>query len=254
MNTFSAEAATEKIVTFLRQTFKKTGIENAVIALSGGIDSATSAALLVQALGAGHVYPLMLPYGQLNHQGVVDATEVADSLAIPGLNRSTVDIEPLLASLFAANPDMTPLRKGNAMARMRMIVVFDWAKKLPGLVVGTENRSEHLLGYYTRFGDEASDVEPIRTLYKTQVYQVAKFLKLPEMVITKAPTAGLWEGQTDEGEFGFTYAEADEILNAIVDRKQSPDEISKRFPGKTVEAVLAQVNANHFKHNLPYSL
>ena len=135
-----------------------------------------------------------------------------------------------------------------------MIVVYDWAKKLPGLVVGTENRSEHLLGYYTRFGDETNDVEPIRNLYKTQVYQVAKYLKLPNVVLTKAPTAGLWEGQTDEGEFGFTYAEADEILSAVIDQKQSVDEVVLTFPPKTVKAVLSLVKSNGFKHKLPYSL
>lgn len=254
MITFTPEEATESIVKFLRQTFRTAGFAHAVVALSGGVDSATVAGLLVRALGAEQVYPLLLPYGKLNHQGVVDAQLVAEALGIPAANRQIVDIEPLLAPLFRVQADMTLLRRGNAMARMRMIVVFDWAKKLPGLVVGTENKTEHLLGYYTRFGDEASDTEPIRHLYKTQVYQIAKYLQLPGVVITKAPTAGLWNGQTDEGEFGFTYAEADEILTEIVDRNRSFHTLNTRFSQKTVSAVMARYKTNAYKHQLPYSL
>lgn len=254
MKPLQPEPTTREIVEFLQTTFAAAGFSRAVIALSGGIDSATSCALAVRALGAGNVYPLLLPYGELNSVGVRDAREVIASLKIPTENVAVVDIQPLLASFFERDRGMDQLRKGNAMARMRMMVVFDYAKKLPGLVVGTENKSEHLLGYYTRFGDEASDIEPIRTLYKTQVYQLAEYLGLPDTVRTKAPTAGLWEGQTDEGEFGFTYADADEIFFLLNDEKKPMDEVVKRFPKATIEAVLSVAAKNDFKHKLPYSL
>jgi NAD+ synthase len=136
---------------------------------------------------------------------------------------------------------------------MRMIYVFDQAKKRKALVVGTENKTEHYLGYFTRFGDEASDVEPLRELYKTQVYEVAENLQIPERLRVKAPTAGLWEGQTDEGEFGFTYADADKILSLMIDEKKSREEIIKSFRKENVvEAVLKRVKQNEFKHHLPF--
>ncbi|MBI3560071.1 NAD(+) synthase, partial [Candidatus Gottesmanbacteria bacterium] len=139
-----------------------------------------------------------------------------------------------------------------AMARVRMILLFDQAKKRNALVVGTENKTEHLLGYFTRFGDEASDIEPLRNLYKSQVYELARQLNLPENIVSKAPTAGLWEGQTDEGEFGFTYKEADEILAIIVDEKKSIDEVVRKgYDQATVEKVVKRMKENNFKHHLP---
>lgn len=228
-----------QLVSFIQSSFANAGFTKAVIALSGGVDSATSCALAVRALGDDNVYPMLLPYGKLNHQGVVDAMLVVDSLNIPKEHVIEIDIKPLIDPLLTIDSTMDNTRRGNAMARMRMITVFDQAKKNRALVVGTENKSEHLLGYFTRFGDEASDIEPLRNLYKTQVYELAKYLGIPEPILTKQPTAGLWKGQTDEGEFGFTYKEADEILDT-----------GKGDP-KTVKKVKARVAANSFKHDLP---
>jgi len=183
---------------------------------------------------------------------VTDARLVAASLGAPEANVVRIDIRPLVDSFLALDPDMDHLRKGNVMARARMIVVYDQARKHEALVVGTENKSEHLLGYYTRFGDEASDVEPLRGLYKTQVYQLARYLGVPEPVLTKAPTAGLWEGQTDEGEFGFTYAEADAVLALAYDQNRSLDEIvAAGFERARVEAITGWVRGKQFKHHLP---
>ena len=134
-----------------------------------------------------------------------------------------------------------------------MIVLFDLAKKVNGLVCGTENKSENLLGYFTRFGDQASDIEPIAHLYKTQVYELAKYLKVPEAIIKQSPTAGLWQGQTDEGEFGFTYEEADQVLHLYFDQHQSVEKIEQRGL-KNAKAIIERVKQNGFKHQVPYHL
>jgi len=139
------------------------------------------------------------------------------------------------------------------MARTRMIILFDQAKRHEALVCGTENKSEHLLGYFTRFGDSASDIEPITHLYKTQVYQLAKYLKIPEEIIQTQPTAGLWENQTDEGEFGFTYEEADQVLYLFHDRNKSLNEIIN-LGFKNTEKIIKRVKQNEFKRKTPYTI
>ena len=239
-----------ELIGFIKNSFEKAGFERAVVAMSGGVDSSTSAALAVGALGANNVYPLLLPFGNLN--SVTDAQIVARTLGIPKSNIHTTNIQLLVDPIVALDPSMDQIRRGNSMARVRMILLFDQAKKRNALVVGTENNTEYLLGYFTRFGDEGSDVEPLRNLYKTQVYELARSLNLPEQILTKAPTAGLWEGQTDEGEFGFTYKEADEILSFVVDEKQSIDAVvSKGYNREVVEKVIKRMKDNEFKHHLP---
>ena len=248
----NVKQTTDELIHFIKNSFGKAGFERAVIAMSGGVDSSTSAALAVQALGANYVYPLLLPHGNLNTGAVVDARGMINALGIPQKNITQINIQPLVDPIISLDPKMDQIRRGNIMARVRMIVIFDNAKKRNALVVGTENKTEHLLGYFTRFGDEGSDIEPLRTLYKTQVYELARFLKLPEQVLTKTPTAGLWEGQTDEGEFGFTYKEADEILSLVVDQRQSVDAVvAKGLERETVEKVIKRMKENEFKHNLP---
>lgn len=248
MNTFVKET----LIQFLKREFDTAGFECAVIAMSGGVDSSTSAALTVRALGAASVYPLLLPYGNLNTQGVADARLVIKNLKISEEHIREVNIQSLVDPIVALDPFVDNIRRGNVMARVRMILLYDLAKKHSALVVGTENKTEHLLGYFTRFGDEASDIEPLRNLYKTEVYELARFLKLPEQILIKAPTAGLWEGQTDEGEFGFSYKEADEILTLVVDEKKSLDEaVAAGFSKEVVEKVIKRMKDNEFKHHLP---
>ena len=243
---------TTKLVTFLKASFAKAGFTSAVIAISGGVDSATSCALAVRALGADNVYPVLLPYGALSSQATIDAIGVVEKLGISSFHVTRFDIKPLVDPIVFKEPGMGNVRRGNAMARARMTVLYDQAKKRNALVIGTENKSEHLLGYFTRFGDEASDIEPLRDLYKTHVYALARYLEVPESILAQAPSAGLWPEQTDEGEFGFSYKDADEILYLSVDEKKSVEEIvAAGFAKDLVDRVLLRVRANDFKHNLP---
>lgn len=252
MNSIDPGKTTEELTFFFKTAFEKAGFTKAVIALSGGVDSATSAALAVRALGADNVYPVLLPYGALSTQATIDAVSVVEKLGIPSIHVTRIDIKPIVDPLIFKDPGMDNVRKGNAMARARMMVLFDQAKKRQALVIGTENKTEYLLGYFTRFGDEASDVEPLRKLYKTQVYVLAKYLELPDVVLSRAPTAGLWEGQIDEGEFGFTYKEADEILYLHFDEKKSPEDIiAAGFSKEIVDKVLSRVSFNDFKRHPP---
>ena len=252
MKPIDPKQTTDTLVDFLTSCFQKAGFTSTVIALSGGVDSAVSCALAVRALGADSVYPVLLPYGALSMQGTLDAMSVIEALKIPPAHVTRFDIKPIVDPLISKDPGMDNVRKGNAMARMRMLILFDQAKKRKALVTGTENKTEHILGYYTRFGDEASDIEPLRGLYKTQVYVVAKHLRLPDVILSRTPTAGLWEGQTDEGEFGFSYKDADDILCLNFDEKKSPEEIvAAGFAKDLVDRVLARVAANDFKHHLP---
>lgn len=221
-------AETEKIITFIKNIFQKEGFKKAVVAVSGGIDSSVALMLTVKALDAENVYTLQLPY---KNQSIENSDLIIDLAKIPLKNRVRINIGKIVDGFGVKDK----ARLGNIMARVRMIYSFDLAKKLNVLVVGTENKSEKLLGYYTRFGDEAADIEPIIHLYKTQVYQLAGELKIPEKIINQLPTAGLWPGQTDEGDLGFTYEEADQVLqgkkqNIKVQQRLKQVDFKKRVP------------------------
>jgi len=242
----------DQLVGFIKDSFAKAHFSRAVVALSGGVDSATSCALAVRALGKENVYPVLLPYADLNPSGLIDAKKVVEALQIPQENVHQVDIQPMVDPILALDPSMDNIRRGNIMARIRMVILFDQAKKRKALVVGTENKTEHMLGYYTRFGDEASDIEPLRNLYKTHVFQLAAYVGIPQTILRKAPTAGLWEGQTDEGEFGFTYKEADEILFLLYDEQKTVDDVvAAGLDRRVVENVRSWVDSHAFKRHLP---
>lgn len=226
----------EQIVNWLGEIY---GDKSGVIAVSGGVDSAVALSLLVKALGHDKVIPFLLPYGD---QDMADARTIC---AWNDVTNKTIEINiqtsvDMIADQLGATTEK--MRMGNIMARVRMIAVFDIAKKMGALVCGTENKSEHELGYYTRFGDSASDVEPIAGLYKTQVWEMAKEMGLPEVFYTKAPSAGLWEGQTDEREMGFTYQQADLVLQGK----------TEDIDPKIVEKVQEMVRKNKFKSEVPY--
>ncbi len=243
------------IINFIKEVFKKAGFSDTVIGLSGGVDSAVSFALVTQALGIDHVYPVLLPYGSLSTQGVLDAMKLIEKLHVPFSHITRIDIKPAVDTIIKSDVMMDRVRRGNIMARVRMTYLFDQAKKRKALVVGTENKTEHVLGYFTRYGDEASDVEPIRHLYKTQVYELAKQFMIPEEIIQKPPSADLWPEQTDEGEFGFTYKDADEILFLLVEEKKTEEEVvAAGFDKNLVSAVVRRMSFNFFKHETPHIL
>ncbi len=255
MKSINVQQEVDHIVAFLRDTFQRVGFSDAVVGLSGGVDSTVSFILAVQALGIDHVYPILLPYGALSTKGVIDAMKIIEATHIPLTHVVRIDIQQAVDAIVKVDPMMDKVRKGNIMARVRMTNLFDQAKKRKALVIGTENKSEHLLGYYTRYGDEASDVEPIRHLYKTHVCELGKYLKIPEEIQHKTPSADLWPEQTDEGEFGFTYKQADEILYFLVDEKKTEEEIiTAGFEKNLVSAVVHRLSSNSFKHKTPYIL
>jgi NAD+ synthase len=240
-----------KIIAFLRQTFLDQKIEKAVIGVSGGIDSAVSLALLSKAMPTENIHVLHLPYFD---NPINDIEELLQQLKIPKSNLGIFSIKTMVDNLIKELkiPEKDLIRRGNIMARVRMITLFDNAKKDNAMVVGTENRSEHFLGYFTRFGDAASDIEPIGHLYKTQVYELARYLKIPKKIIDKTPSAGLWTDQTDEGQFGFTYREADPVLLLYFDKKNSAFSIERMFPGAS--KIIEFAENNSYKLKVPYQL
>jgi NAD+ synthase len=169
-----------------------------------------------------------------------------------GVNTMTVPITDMVQPLFDRFPDVSQMRRGNAMARMRMIILYDQSEAFQGLVVGTGNKTEILLGYTTLYGDSACALNPVGDLYKTQVRQLARTLGVPDVIINKPPTADLWKDQTDEGELGFTYADVDQLLYLLVDQRYSPDEcIEAGFSTDFVSKVVERVRRNQFKRVLP---
>lgn len=247
------EKEEKKIVAFLKKTFQRQGLKKAVIGLSGGIDSMVSFYLLKKCLPVENIIVMHMYY---TPPDFASAKKVLKESMLPSQNIHQLSIKkPVdeLAKLLEKGKAIGKIRTGNIKARIRMIMLFDLAKKHHALVAGTENKSEHLLGYFTRFGDQAADIEPIEHLYKTQVFQLAKHLGVPSEIINKAPSAGLWKGQTDEKEFGFTYNDADQVLYLLIDKKMSIKEIEK-MGFKNAKNILAWRKKNLFKHQAPYTL
>ncbi|MFH1959581.1 MAG: NAD+ synthase [Patescibacteria group bacterium] len=252
MQNFNPQQIIDEIISFIKQTYIAQKKEIALIAVSGGIDSALSLTLVTRALSAKNIIPVMLPCGD---QDLSDGEVMLKFNKIPQENWQVKNIKQVVdhAARIAGADVSDRVRLGNLMARTRMMIIYDLAKKYDALVCGTENKSEKYLGYFTRFGDEASDVEPIVGLYKTQVRQLGEFLDLPDQIRIKPPTAGLWEGQTDEQELGFTYEVADKVLMQIVDEKKSANEIFVNgVEPELVKKVLERVKKMKFKQQVPY--
>jgi NAD+ synthase len=239
-----------KILTgFIKTEITRVGFSKAVLNLSGGIDSALSYALAVEALGAQNVLAIRLPYRTSSADSLEHAQLLIDKFGGPSL---TFEITSMVDPLIARDPEMSQVRKGNIMARARMIVGYDQSEAFHGLVVGTGNKTEILLGYTTLYGDSACALNPIGDLYKTQVRQLARALDVPEVIIGKPPSADLWSGQTDEGELGFTYEDVDRLLYLLVDQRFSPEEcVEAGFDGKFVRTVVERVRRYQFKRVLP---
>jgi len=234
---------------FLRDGVENAGSDGLVLGLSGGVDSALAAALAARAIGTDRVHAYFLPYRTSDPQSAVDAAAVAAKF---GLALTTIDITPQVDAYFdRVDRDADRVRRGNKMARERMSILFDQSKKLGALVTGTSNKSEILLGYSTIFGDNASSLNPIGDLYKQQVWQLARALGVPEQVVAKRPSADLWPGQTSEGELGFEYAMADEVLYLMFDQGMTADEVVDRgYPEAVVARIVKLERANRFKRRL----
>lgn len=245
----NTDVARKILVLFLRDAVGKVGFQRAVVGLSGGIDSALSCFLAAEALGPDNVLAIRMPYKSSSPGSLSDAQAVIDAL---GVRSDTVEITPVVDPLFERFPDITPMRKGNVMARTRMVVLYDQSVAFNGLVIGTSNKTETLLGYTTIYGDNAAAVQPITDLYKSQVRQLSRALGVPQSVIDKAPSADLWAGQTDEDELGYTYDTADQLLYLLVDRRYTVDEVvAEGFDRAVVERIWRQVRLNHYKRTMP---
>ncbi len=243
------EKACDLIVDFIGQTFKKSGFENAVIGLSGGIDSSTVAYLAQRALGADNVWGISMPYRSSSQHSANDAQIVAKNL---GINFETIEITEMVDAYFKNFPDADPLRRGNLMARERMVTLYDQSSLRKALVLGCGNKTEILLGYSTLHGDTACAMLPIGGLYKTQVRALAKHLGVPDQIIHKAPTADLWPGQTDEDELGFTYAEVDELLYFMIEKRFTFEELKEKgFSELFVNEVSEKILRAKYKSCLP---
>jgi len=237
------------LVRFLRDEIHKSGFKRAILGLSGGVDSAVVCHLLERALGPENVWAVCMPYKSSNPESLSDARLVAENL---GVHFEVIEITPMVDAYFDMFPSITNLRRGNKMARERMTILFDHSHDLKALVTGTSNKTELLLGYGTQFGDMASAINPIGDLYKTQLWQLAEFLKVPRRVIDKAPSADLWAGQTDEGELGFTYREVDKLLYYMVDERFTFEELeTKGFNPEFVKKVFVKMRDSQYKRRLP---
>ncbi len=245
----NADLAREILTGFIKSEITRVKISRAVVGLSGGIDSALSCALAVEALGAQNVLAVRMPYKASSKDSLDHAQLLIDQL---GAQSKTVEITDMVEPLLKLDPAISKTRKGNIMARERMIILYDQSEAFKGLVVGTSNKTEILLGYSTLFGDSASALNPIGDLYKTQVRELARAMNIPAPIVDKPPSADLWEGQTDEKELGFTYEDADKLLYLLVDQRYSPSEaIEAGFDKTFVESVVRRVSRNQFKRMQP---
>jgi NAD+ synthase len=236
---------------FIRGQLAQAGFERAVLGLSGGIDSALVAYLTVEAIGPERLLCVMMPYSTSSPASRADAEAVVADL---GCRSAVVDISPMVDGYFEApgREDASPLRRGNLMARMRMAVLYDHSVTFGGLVVGTGNKTESLIGYTTLFGDSACAFNPIGDLYKSQVRQVALAIGVPEAILRKAPSADLWPGQTDESEGGFDYPSLDRLLYWMVDKRRSAEElVGLGFAIDVVARVERMVAGSEFKRQVP---
>ena len=237
------------LVEFLRDETVHAGFQRGVLGLSGGVDSAVCAALAVRALGADNVLGVLLPHRTSSPESRTDAELVARSI---GMRTELVDISPMVDPYLTAGAVTDKVRAGNVMARERMIVLYDISQRDKALVFGTSNKTELLLGYGTLFGDMASALNPLGDLYKTQIWQLARHLGLPERIVAKSPSADLWAGQTDEGEMGFTYADVDRLLFAMVDERRTDVELLQMgFAGSFIERVRTMISRSQFKRRPP---
>ncbi|MEO5567207.1 MAG: NAD+ synthase, partial [Gemmatimonadaceae bacterium] len=239
---------TEWLVHFLREEMERRGFTKAVIGISGGVDSAVTAYLAAKALGPANVLGVRMPYRSSSAESLDHAQLVIDAL---GIQSRTMDISAAVDGYLQHEPDANAARRGNVMARMRMIALFDLAARHEGIPLGTGNKTERLFGYFTWHADDTPPVNPIGDLLKTQVLSLARHLGVPSVIVDKPPTADLVAGQTDEGDFGISYQKADEILNWIISGYDGDELVAHGFEAADVEIVRKRLDGTHWKRRLP---
>ncbi len=237
------------LVNFIKDEIQSAGFTKGIVGLSGGVDSAVVMVLATEALGRENVRAVLMPYRTSSKASVDDAQTLVRQLDIPS---EIVEITPMVDAYLQKYSESDNVRKGNLMARQRMIALYDISARENALVIGTSNKTETLLGYGTLFGDTACAINPIGDLYKTQIWQLAKALGVPQQIIDKKPSADLWEGQTDEGELGFSYKKVDELLYHLVDERRNDDELLELgFEKHFIEKVKRMIQRNQFKRRPP---
>jgi len=237
------------LVDFIRDEITNAGFRKGVIGVSGGVDSAVVVTLAAEALGKKNVLAVLMPYKTSDPSSVTDAEALIEQL---GIRSETVNVTPMVDAYIDKSPSMDNVRKGNVMARQRMIVLYDISARENALVIGTSNKTELLLGYGTLFGDVACAINPVGDLYKAQVWQLADALGVPRRIVKKKPSADLWQGQTDEAELGFTYKKVDQLLYYLIDERRNDKELGEMGFGKAfVEKVKRIVQRNQYKRRPP---
>jgi NAD+ synthase len=245
----NSEFVTKVLTKFIHSEITRAGFSKAVVGLSGGVDSALSCTLAAEALGPENVLAVRMPYETSSPDSLEHAQLVIDKT---GVQSMTIPITSMVEPMLDMIPEEESIRRGNVMARQRMIVIYDQSMAFNGLVVGTGNKTEILLGYTTLYGDSACAINPIGDLYKTQVRQLAREIGVPDVIVDKPPSADLWVGQTDEDELGFTYEEVDKLLYELIDQQKSPEDcVQAGFDENFVRDVIERVRRNHYKRVMP---
>jgi len=245
----NTELVTSILTDFIRTEIERAGFKRAVIGVSGGVDSAISCVLTARALGPKNVLALFMPYASTAPESHQHAQEIIE---LSGVKSETLEITPMVDPLLSEISDGEQIRRGNIMARMRMIILFDRSAAFKGLVVGTGNKTEILLGYSTLYGDSACAINPLGDLYKTQVRQLALALEIPAAIIEKPPSADLWFGQTDEDELGYTYEQVDRLLVLMIDGRYDIEAcVAAGFQRDFVEKVLRRIQGSQYKRLMP---